>query len=239
MIGNNGTHAMPAEEQAQFQKDMAAMDAQIAKATRQFNSPEFKQQMAEIAKQQADLKHLDFARMQQQIDAATAKINSPEFRQQMADIQKQIESGAMQRSMKEASRQMKLAEQQPSAMQKVDMARIQQQIDAATAKINSPEFKQKMENLQKQIESGAMQRSMEEASKQLKAAEDRLRQEQTKERNPCIGLLRKQACADHRRKGSAAVNQLNCRRELSNQLAASTESNTISAGTFAGMHEPA
>jgi hypothetical protein len=60
------------------------------------------------------------------------------------------------------------------------MAKMQQQIDAATAKINSPEFKQRMATLQKQIESGAMQRSMEEASKQLKAAEDRMRQEQTK-----------------------------------------------------------
>ena len=180
MIDSNGEHAMTPEQRAQFQKDMAAMDAQIAEATKRFNSPEFKQQMADIAKQQANMKHLDFAQMQRQIDAATAKINSPEFKQQMADIQKQIESGAMQRSMEEASKQMKLAEQQQSAIQKVDMARMQQQIAAATAKINSPEFKQKMADIQKQIESGAMQRSMEEASKRLKAEEDRMRQQQTK-----------------------------------------------------------
>jgi hypothetical protein len=57
---------------------------------------------------------------------------------------------------------------------------MQQQIEAATAKINSPEFKQKMADIQKQIESGAMQRSMEEASRKLKAAEDQMRQQQTK-----------------------------------------------------------
>jgi hypothetical protein len=180
VVDVNEAHGLTSEQQAQLQKDMAAMDAQIAKATRQFNSPEFKQQMAQIAKQQADLKHLDFAQMQRQIDAATAKINSPEFKRQMADLQKQFESGAMQRSMEQASRQMALAEQRQQDFQKVDMARMQQQIDAATAKINSPEFKQKMANLQKQIESGAMQRSMEQASKQLKAAEDRMRHEQTK-----------------------------------------------------------
>jgi len=175
-----GAHALTSEQQAQFQKDMAAMNSQIAKATRRFNSPEFKQQMAQIAKQQADLKHLDFTQMQRQIDAATAKINSPEFKRQMADIQKQIESGAMQRSMEQASKQIALAEQRQNDFHKIDMAKIQQQIDAATAKINSPEFKQKMANIQKQIESGAMQRSMDEASKQLKAAEERRRQEQTK-----------------------------------------------------------
>ena len=180
IIDSTGEHEMTPEQRAQFQKDMAAMDAQIAEATKRFNSPEFKQQMADIAKQQANMKHLDFAQMQRQIDAATAKINSPEFKQQMADIQKQLESGAMQRSMEEASKQMKLAQQQQSAIQKVDMARMQQQIAAATAKINSPEFKQKMANIQKQIESGAMQRSMEEASKRLKAEEDRMRQQQTK-----------------------------------------------------------
>jgi beta-lactamase regulating signal transducer with metallopeptidase domain len=176
----NGAHALTFEQQAQLQKERAAMDAQIAKATRRFNSPEFKQQMAQIAKQQSDLKHLDFAQMQRQIDAATAKINSPEFKRQMADIQKQIESGAMRRSMEKASKQIALAEQRQNDFQKVDMAKMQQQIDAATAKINSPEFKQRMATLQKQIESGAMRRSMEEASKQLKAAEDRMRQEQTK-----------------------------------------------------------
>ena len=181
MIDSNGEHAMTPEQRAQFQKDMAAMDAQIAEATKRFNSPEFKQQMADIAKQQANMKHLDFAQMQRQIDAATAKINSPEFRQQMADIQKQINSGAMQRSMEEATRQMKFAEQQQSTIQKLDMARMQQQIDAATAKINSPEFKQRMADIQKQIDSGAMQRSMEDASKQLKAAEDRMRQQQMRQ----------------------------------------------------------
>jgi len=181
VIENNEDHALTLQQQAQLQKDMAAMDAQIAEATRHINSPEFKKQMAEIAKQQADLKHLDFARMQRDIDRETAKINSPEFRQQMENLQKQIESGAMQRSMEEASKQMKVAEQQQaSAIQKLDMAKVQQQIDAATAKINSPEFRQQMENLQKQIESGAMQRSMEEASEQLKAAEDQMRQAQTK-----------------------------------------------------------
>ena len=178
VIDSNGEHAMTPEEQAQFQKDMAAMDAQISEATKHFNSAEFKQQMAEIAKQRADMKHIDFAQMQRQIDAATAEVNSPEFKKQMADIQKQIESGAMQRSMEEASKQMKLAEQQQSAIQKVEMARMQQQIEAATAKINSPEFKQRMADIQKQIDNGAMQRSMEEASKQLKAAEDRMRQDQ-------------------------------------------------------------
>jgi beta-lactamase regulating signal transducer with metallopeptidase domain len=180
VIDSNGDHALTREQQAQLKQEMDAMNRQIADATKRFNSPEFKQQMADIAKQQADLRHLDFAKMQRQIDTASAKINSPEFKQRMKNIQKQIESGAMQRSMEEASKQMKLAEQQQSAIQKLDMARMQQQIDAATAKINSPEFKQRMENIQKQIESGAMQRSMEEASKQLKAAEDRIRQEQTK-----------------------------------------------------------
>ena len=181
VVDLNGDHALSKEQQAQLQKDMAAMDAQIAEATKRFNSAEFKQQMAEIAKQQANMKHLDFAQMQGQIDAATAKINSPEFKQQMADIQKQMQSGAMQRSMEEATRQMKLAEQQQSAMQKVDMVRMQQQIAAATAKINSPEFKQRMADIQKQIESGAMQRSMEDASKQLKAAEDRMHQEEMRQ----------------------------------------------------------
>ena len=180
VIDSNGDHALTREQQARLDQEMDAMNRQIAEATKRFNSPEFKQQMADIAKQQTELKHMDFARMQRQIDAATARINSPEFKQQMENIQKQIESGAMQRSMEEASKQMKLAEQQQAAIQKLDMARMQQQIDAATAKINSPEFKRKMENIQKQIESGAMQRSMEEASKRLKAAEDRMRQEQTK-----------------------------------------------------------
>ena len=176
----NEDHALSKQQQAWVQKDIAAMDAQIAEATKRINSPEFKRQMAEIAKQQADLKHLDFAQMQRQIDAATAKINSPEFRQKMEDLQKQIQSDALQRGMQKAREQMKIAEQKQNAMQKLDIAKVQQQIDAATAKINSPEFKEKMENLQKQIESGAMQRSMEEASKQLKAAEDQMRQVQTK-----------------------------------------------------------
>jgi beta-lactamase regulating signal transducer with metallopeptidase domain len=181
VVDMNEDHALSKQQQAQFQKDMATMDAQIAVQTKLFNSPEFKQQMAEIQKQQANIKHLDFAQMQRQIDAATAKINSPEFKQQMADIQKQIQSGAMQRSMEEASKQMKLAEQHQSAMQKLDMARMQQQIAAATAKINSPEFKQQMEKVQKQIESGDLQRSMEQASKRLKAEEDRMRQQELRE----------------------------------------------------------
>ena len=180
VVDVNGSHGLTSTQEAQLQKEMATMDAQIAKATGRFNSPEFKQQMAQIAKQQADMKHLDFTQMQRQIDAAIARINSPEFKRQMADIQKQIESGAMQRSMDEASKEMTKAEQRQNEFQKLDMAKMQQQIDAATAKINSPEFKQKMAKLQEQIESGALQRSMEQASKQLKAAEDRMRQEQTK-----------------------------------------------------------
>jgi len=181
VIGGNGEHALTAEQQAQLQKDMTAMNAQIAEATRDLNSPEFRRQMAEIAKQRADLERLDFAHMQRQIDAATAKINNPEFKQQIENLQKQLENGAMQRSMEEARKQMKVAEQrQEKAIQKLDLSKVQEQIDAATAKINSPEFKQQIENLQKQIESGTMQRSMEEASKQLKAAEDQMRQSQTK-----------------------------------------------------------
>ncbi len=181
VIDVNGDHALTQEQQRQLDQQLAATNAQIAEATRRINSPEFKQQMAEIAKQQANIKNLDFAQMQRQIDAATAKVNSPEFKKQMADIQKQIESGAMQRSMEEASRQMKLAQQQQAAMQRVDMAKIQQQIAAATAKINSPEFKQRIADIQKQIASGAMQRSMEQASKQLKAAEDQMRQSQMRQ----------------------------------------------------------
>ncbi len=184
---SNGMHAMTPAQKAQLDRQMAAMNAQIAEAARNLNSPEFKRQMADIAKQQADLKHLDFAQMQRQIDAATAKINSPRFKQQMADIQKQIESGAMQRSMDEARRQMKLAEQQQSAMQKLEMDKVQQQIDAATTKINSQEFKQGMQTMRQQIESGAMQRGLAEAAKrlkaaeeQLKAAEDQMRSQQTK-----------------------------------------------------------
>ncbi|MES2221359.1 MAG: M56 family metallopeptidase [Acidobacteriota bacterium] len=181
VVDLNGSHALTPEQQRQLDKQMAAVDVQIAEATKRFNSPEFKQQMAEIAKRQADMKRLDFAQMQRQIDAATAKINSPEFKKQMADIQKQIESGAMQRSMGEASKQMKLAEQQQAALQKLDMAKVQRQIDAATAKINSPEFRKQMENLQKQIESGALQRSMEEANRRFKAAEDQMRQAQMRQ----------------------------------------------------------
>jgi beta-lactamase regulating signal transducer with metallopeptidase domain len=180
VVDVNGAHVLSVEQQAQLQKEMAAMDAQIAKASRQFNSLEFKQQMAQIAKQQADLKHLDLTQMQHEIDAATAKINKPEFKRQMAALQRQMESGAMQRSMEEASKQIEQAEKRQNDFQKLDMAKMQQQIDAAAAKINSPEFKQRMANLQKQIESGAMQRNMEKASQQLKAAEDRMRQEQTK-----------------------------------------------------------
>ncbi|MGB8481641.1 MAG: M56 family metallopeptidase [Acidobacteriaceae bacterium] len=181
VIDSNQDHAIAVEQQAQFNKDMAAMDAQITEATKHINSPEFKQQMAEIAQKQSELKSLNLAEVQRQIDVATAKINSPEFKQKMDDLQKQIESGVMQRSMEEASKQLKVAElQQENAIQKLDMSKVQQQIDAATAKINSPEFKQKMDDLQKQIESGVMQRSMEEASKQLKAAERQMREAQTK-----------------------------------------------------------
>ncbi len=181
VIDSKGHHALTAEQQARFNKDMAAMNEQIAEATKRLNSPEFRQQMAAIAKQQADLRHLDFAQMQRQIDAATAKINSPEFRQQLENLQRQMASKDCQHSMEEASKQLKVAEQQQeNAIQRLDLSKVQEQIDAATAKINSPEFKQKMDDLQKQIESGAMQRSMEEASKQLKAAEDRMRQPQTK-----------------------------------------------------------
>ena len=181
VIDSKGHHALTPEQKARFNKDMAAMNEQIADVTKHLNSPEFKEQMAEIAKQQADLKHLDFAQMQRQIDAATAKINSPEFRQQMKSLQRQMASRDWQRSMEEASKQLKVAEQQQeNAIQRLDLSKVQEQIDAATAKISSPEFKQKMDDLQKQIESGAMERSMEEASKQLKAAEDQTRQVQTK-----------------------------------------------------------
>ena len=92
-----------------------------------------------------------------------------------------MESGEMQRSMEEARKQLKVAEEQGQiTLNALDMSKMQQQIDDATAKINSPEFKRQIENVQKQIENGAMQRSMEEASKQLKAAEDQMRQAQTK-----------------------------------------------------------
>ncbi len=181
VIRVNEDHPLTQEEQARIEKEMAAMDAQIAEATKRFNSPEFKRQMAEIAEQQANMKRLDFVQMQRQIDAATAKINSPEFKQQMAKIQKQIESGAMQRSIKEASKRMELAERQQSAMQKIDMARMQRQIDAATAKVNSPEFKRRMADIQKQIESGEMQRAIKQASEQWKAAEDRMQQEEMRQ----------------------------------------------------------
>jgi beta-lactamase regulating signal transducer with metallopeptidase domain len=195
VIDSNHDHAMTVEQQAQFNQDMATMNAQIAEATKRFNSPEFKQQMAEIAKQQADMKHLDFAQMQRQIDAATAKINSPEFKQQMAEIakqqadvkrldfaqmQQQIDAATAKINSPEFKQQMAEIAKQQADVKHLDFAQMQRQIDAATAKINSPEFKQQMENIQKQIQSGAMQRSMEEATRQLKAAEDQMRQAQTK-----------------------------------------------------------
>jgi beta-lactamase regulating signal transducer with metallopeptidase domain len=181
VIDSNEDHAFTAEQQAQLKQQMAVMNAQIAEATRHLNSPEFKQQMEEMMKQQSQMRALNLAEMQHQIDAATAKINSPEFKQEIENMQRQMESREWQHSMEEARKQMKVAEQQGRiAMNAVDMAKMQQQIDAATAKINSPEFKQQIENLQKQVESGAMQRSMEEASKQLKAAEDQMRKQQTK-----------------------------------------------------------
>ncbi|HTU49763.1 MAG TPA: M56 family metallopeptidase, partial [Acidobacteriaceae bacterium] len=69
VIEGNEIHTLTPEEQERLDKQMAAVDAQIAEATKRINSPEFKQQMAEIARQQANFKHLDFAQMQQQIDA--------------------------------------------------------------------------------------------------------------------------------------------------------------------------
>jgi beta-lactamase regulating signal transducer with metallopeptidase domain len=181
VIDMNGDHPLTAEQKASLQKEMDAMNAQIASATKHLNSPEFKQQMAEMMKKQSEMKTVNLAEMQQQIDAATAKINSPEFKHEIENIQRQMESGEMQRSMEEARKQLKVAEEQGQiTLNALDMSKMQQQIDDATAKINSPEFKRQIENVQKQIENGAMQRSMEEASKQLKAAEDQMRQAQTK-----------------------------------------------------------
>ncbi|MHB1938164.1 MAG: M56 family metallopeptidase [Acidobacteriaceae bacterium] len=177
----DGDHALTVEQTASLQKEMDSMNAQIAAAAKHLNSPEFQRQMADLAKQQTELKNINLAKIQQQIDAATAKIDSPEFKQQMEKLQKQMESGEMQRSMAEASKRLKEAEaQQQQDLKLLDMSKIQQQIDAATAKINSPEFKQQMEKLQKQMESGEMQRSMAEAMKQLKAAETQMGNAQTK-----------------------------------------------------------
>ena len=107
-----GNHALTAEQRAHLQKEMDAMGQRIAAATKQLDGPEFQRQMADLMKQQDELKSLDLAKIQQQVDAATAKIDSPEFKRQMEKLQKQMENGQIQRSMVEMRKQMKAAEAQ-------------------------------------------------------------------------------------------------------------------------------
>jgi beta-lactamase regulating signal transducer with metallopeptidase domain len=167
--------ALTAEQQAHLQREMDAMQRQVAEATKQLDSPEFKQRMANIQQMQEKLNTIELGKIQQQIDNATAKINSPEFKQHMENLQKQLENGELQRRMEEVNRELKQSEaQRQQSLKALDMSKIQQQIDNATAKINSPEFKQHMENLQKQFENGELQRRMEELDKRMKAAEDRM-----------------------------------------------------------------
>jgi beta-lactamase regulating signal transducer with metallopeptidase domain len=104
VIDMNGDHPLTAEQKASLQKEMDAMNAQIAFATKHLNSPEFKQQMAEMMKKQSEMKTVNLAEMQQQIDAATAKINSPEFKHEIENIQRQMESGEMQTANRECSK---------------------------------------------------------------------------------------------------------------------------------------
>ena len=91
---------------------MDAMGQRIAAATKQLDGPEFQRQMADLMKQQDELKSLDLAKIQQQVDAATAKVDSPEFKRQMEKLQKQMENGQIQRRMEEIRKQMKAAEAQ-------------------------------------------------------------------------------------------------------------------------------
>ncbi|MGO8719919.1 MAG: M56 family metallopeptidase [Acidobacteriaceae bacterium] len=183
VIDVDEAHVLTAAQQARLREEMDAMNAQIAAATKHLDSPEFQRQMADLAKQQTELKNLDLAKIQREIDNETVKLNSPEFQRQMENFQKQLASDDIQRRMAEASTKLKAAEaqaQQQVNLKALDMSKIQQQIDAATAKINSREFQRQMENLQKQLAGGELQRRMEQAAKAMKDAESQMGQVQTK-----------------------------------------------------------
>lgn len=152
------------EERARFQKELDRATAQVRataevqEETKMLQSPEFKQQMAEMQLQIAEAtKKMQSAEAQRQM----RMLQSPEFKKQMADMQQQIAVATKTMQSVEVQRQMQMLQ---SPEFKKQMADMQQKIAVATKTmqsaevqrqlkmLQSPEFKQQMEEMQQMIQ---------------------------------------------------------------------------------------
>jgi bla regulator protein BlaR1 len=129
----NSIEELPADAQKEFLKQNGKLDqlqgfnssdvkmdtSEIASIKKQFNSPEWKKQMADIRKQGEEIRK---------------QFNSPEWKKQMADIRKQGEE---------------IRKQFNSPKWKKEMLDIQRQSAQIKKQFNSPEWKKQMEDLRK------------------------------------------------------------------------------------------
>ena len=122
---------------AEWKKQMAEMDFNSAKwkdqmetMSKQFNSPEWKKQMEDMSKQ----------------------FNSPEWKKQMEDMSKQFNSPEWKKQMEDMSRQFNSADwkKQMEDMQKqFNSADWKKQMEDMQKSFNSPEWKKQVEDMQK------------------------------------------------------------------------------------------
>ena len=146
----------------------AYADSVLAKHMVYLNSPEWKNKIAEVQKNSAELAKKfqskewkdQMAKIQEHSLAFAKKLDSKEWKEQMAKMQEQSAVMAKKFESKEWKDQMAKVQEQSLAMAKKfqskewkdQMAKIQEHSIEMSKKFNSPEWKKKMEDIQKNAE---------------------------------------------------------------------------------------
>ncbi len=156
------------EQRAQIEQEMAAANARIQEATKTLQSPEFKQQMADIQRQVAEAgRKLQSAEVQRQLHI----VESPEFKQQMAEAQRQMADATRKLQSSQVQRQLAIVK---SPEFKQQMAQAQRQMEEAGRKLQSAEVQRQLRLVQSpefKKQMADMQRQLEEATKRLQSSE--------------------------------------------------------------------
>jgi beta-lactamase regulating signal transducer with metallopeptidase domain/predicted DNA-binding protein len=162
----------------EFRRRMEEAQREMADAAAKFNSPEFKQRMDDLARQMAE---------------QTAKLNTPELKQRMEDAQKvmadataKLNSPEFKQRMDDLARQMAA---QTAKLNKQSMEDAQRAMADATAKLNSPEFKQRMDDLARQmaetkLNSAEFKQRMDDLRKQMEEQMDEFGRRSAHSPNP-------------------------------------------------------
>ena len=154
------------EQRARIEAQMAAAHAQMREATKQMQSPEFKQRMADMQAQvAAATKQLQSAEVQRQMKM----LQSPEFKKQMADMQAQMKdlNGAVMQWRMEMVNSLEFKKQMADMQAQVAAATKQlqsEEVQRQMKMLNSPEFNKEMADMQaqmKDLNSAVMQWRME------------------------------------------------------------------------------